>query len=66
MSGQERPNDRARLDDGCRQMSRQFQALHQSSGPGALHRVHHLGGGCVGEFADCISGQPVVETDRES
>jgi len=64
---QERPDDRAWLYDRCRQMSGQFQALHQGGGPHALHRIHHLSGSCDGEFADCISRQPVVKQiwDRE-
>ena len=57
---QECSKDRARFHDRRRQMSRQFQALHQAGCPRALHWIDHLSGRRVRKFADRISSQPVV------
>ena len=64
---QECTKDRARLDDRCRQVEPEVPGAASSPvAHVAFHWVHHLGGGCVGEFADCISGQPVIEIDLGS
>ena len=61
MFGQERADDRAWLHDRRWQISWQIQASHQLGGPGTGPRIHHLSSRSIGEFADRISGQPVIE-----
>ena len=49
---------------GAGKCSREFEPPHQVGGPRALHRIDHLCGRCIGEFADCVSREPIIEEVR--
>src|SRR6202008_3213453 len=61
---QQRAYDRSRLDDGCRQTGIQTQLFHEIDCPGALDRIDELSRSRIGEFANRIPGEPIIEEVR--
>src|SRR5205085_5607265 len=43
------------------QVGGKVKFLDKGACPGTRQGIDKLGGGCVGEFADCLTGEPVVE-----